>query len=725
MATRVTRPIRSQLSLSERLAAGAAYVVTLLVLALWAHDGWPPASSSGLWFYSAALAVLLAVFVSEPFYTSPKAALANSAALIVIAVTLSPERLEASKDVVANGRAVVIALAVLVFVLSAIAIFTRDRFDRLNRVAFALSVNLGAGYFLYGVAYVAGVYAAFAATPSKLAVLLAAPLLLAWSPAERAIRFFRGTRPSTRKPSRAKIVRTEDPGAAILHCGEQSIAVGQGVRAASGATGVVVDLTETTLPQQARAVFPRGTLLTAGAKLELLPFDDDSSASVVGYIDTGTTLNALRIAAPTAVSATDIAEGRLLFAPIRGQEVLFQVTGAAVQEESVAGENHYRYQLSAQKLGTWNEETSAFELVPWLPEPNTVVGLKTRADAYFDPEAIGTVPGSRYAIRLYPRKAVTFNTAILGILGSGKTTLAMELVCRTIRAGTKVLVLDVTGQYAKFFNTLIPATDSATRISDMENRLSNWHDRTGQDQDRRWGSSGELYRHLLVDAEDFLASDDPLRIYNPIAFTATTKEGFASSSGQAQVLRELSTPEKTSLIAEALLEAAKARGETDEGRVCLVIEEAHSLAPEPYDGLDRDDKAAVNKTARAVLQGRKFGYGCILITQRTANVTKTILNQCQTIFALRSYDKTGMTFLSNYLGDDYTRMLSAMPEYHCVAFGEGVSSAAPILMQLNHPDEFRTTYWDPSVDGLRPTPPAPEEPVEPDTEPDLDDDIPF
>jgi uncharacterized protein len=723
VATRVSKPARSHLSLGSRLIAGAAYVVTLFALALWAHDGWPPASSSGLWFYSAALAVLLAVFVSEPFYTSPKAALANSAALIVIAITLSPEGLQASKHAVASGRIALIALGVLVFILSATAIFTRDWFDRLNRIAFALSVTLGAGYFLYGVAYVAGVYAAFAKTPSKLAILLAAPLLLAWSPAERAIHFFRGTRTSTRKPSTARIIHTEDPGAAILHCTGRGIAVGQHVRTLSGATGVVVDLTETTIPHQARVVFPRGTLLKAGTTLELLPLDDESPAAVVGYIDTGTTLNALRIAAASAVSATDIEEGRLLSAPIRGREVLFQVTGAAVQEESVAGEDHYRYQLSAQKLGQWNEATAAFDLVPWLPEPNTVVELKTRADAYFDPEGIGTVPGSRYAIRLYPRRAVTFNTAILGILGSGKTTLAKELVCRTMNAGIKVLVLDITGEYEKFFGTLLPTTDSVARSNDIDNRLSDWHDRTTQDDDRCWGSSGEFLRLIRADVKDFLAGPDPLRIYNPVAFNATTKEGFASA-GTAQVLRDLTAPEKTSVIARALLDAAKESGETDEGRVCLVIEEAHSLTPEPWDGLNQEDKAAVNATARAVLQGRKFGYGCILITQRTANVTKTILNQCQTVFALRSYDQTGMAFLANYLGDDYARLLSSMPKHHCVAFGEGVSSAAPILIQLNDPEEFRTTYWDPSIDGLRPPSSPPEEPIEPD-EPDLDDDIPF
>ena len=55
-----------------------------------------------------------------------------------------------------------------------------------------------------------------------------------------------------------------------------------------------------------------------------------------------------------------------------------------------------------------------------------------------------------------------------------------------------------------------------------------------------------------------------------------------------------------------------------------------------------------------------FDMGCLLITQRTANVTKTILNQCNTIFAMRSFDKTGKDFLSDYMGREYAEKLSLL-----------------------------------------------------------------
>src|SRR6267378_56543 len=85
------------------------------------------------------------------------------------------------------------------------------------------------------------------------------------------------------------------------------------------------------------------------------------------------------------------------------------------------------------------------------------------------------------------------------------------------------------------------------------------------------------------------------------------------------------------------------------------------------------DRAAANGTARAILQRRKFGFGCLVVTQRPANVTKSILNQCNTILALRVYDATGMEFLRAYIGDDYANVLSALEDRHAVVFGRASS----------------------------------------------------
>jgi hypothetical protein len=98
---------------------------------------------------------------------------------------------------------------------------------------------------------------------------------------------------------------------------------------------------------------------------------------------------------------------------------------------------------------------------------------------------------------------------------------------------------------------------------------------------------------------------------------------------------------------------------------------------------NKDDTQHVNRTARVILQGRKYGMGCLLVTQRTANVTKTILNQCNTIFALQSFDQTGLDFLRNYMGEAYSHAISTLPSRHAILVGKASSSLRPILFRID------------------------------------------
>ena len=114
-----------------------------------------------------------------------------------------------------------------------------------------------------------------------------------------------------------------------------------------------------------------------------------------------------------------------------------------------------------------------------------------------------------------------------------------------------------------------------------------------------------------------------------------------------------------------------------------MFEEAHSLVPEWSSAANDGDRNAANGTARVILQGRKYGLGSMIITQRTANVSKSILNQCNTIFALRVFDDTGKQFLENYVGSDYAAMLPTLEERHAIAAGKALKLACPVEIELN------------------------------------------
>ena len=145
----------------------------------------------------------------------------------------------------------------------------------------------------------------------------------------------------------------------------------------------------------------------------------------------------------------------------------------------------------------------------------------------------------------------------------------------------------------------------------------------------------------------------------------------------------LSAAEKTRIIVEHIFINAKNLGETQEARYLIVFEEAHSLVPEWNSIANEGDKTATNGTAKVILQGRKYGLGSFVITQRTANISKSILNQCNTIFAMRVFDDTGKQFLENYIGSDYSNLLPTLEERHCVAIGKALKLKQPVILELN------------------------------------------
>ena len=281
-------------------------------------------------------------------------------------------------------------------------------------------------------------------------------------------------------------------------------------------------------------------------------------------------------------------------------------------------------------------------------------------------------------MRVNPSECVTHNTAILGILGVGKSYLSIELVERMIADGIKVICLDLTNQYEMLLADFIDPAHEAARLALLvaagQGGIANQTKDLG-------GSRNAFKRAVLEQVRLFMTAGDDhyLWVINP-AQHRVTKQVSGMFNGNADLTR-LTAAEITSIFSDAALIVCQELGMTDEARLCLVYEEAHSLVPEWNSVASEGDRMATATSARAILQGRKYGLGCLLITQRTANVTKTILNQCNTIFAMRTFDDTGKDFLGNYIGSDYAAVLPSLQPRPAVVFGkaQGCSTLITIL----------------------------------------------
>ncbi|HAT9483352.1 TPA: hypothetical protein JBD03_14290 [Legionella pneumophila subsp. pneumophila] len=120
-------------------------------------------------------------------------------------------------------------------------------------------------------------------------------------------------------------------------------------------------------------------------------------------------------------------------------------------------------------------------------------------------------------------------------------------------------------------------------------------------------------------------------------------------------------------------------------RICVVLEEAHTIIPEwNFAGSsDKSSQSLVNSIGQIALQGRKYEIGFLVIAQRTANVSKTILTQCNTVICFQAYDETSFSFLGNYVGKDLVQVLPNLKQYHAVVAGKAIKSNMPMIIDLS------------------------------------------
>ena len=422
----------------------------------------------------------------------------------------------------------------------------------------------------------------------------------------------------------------------------------------------------------------------------------DNSDSLVGIVAHETSITRLYF---EEVQENKITEGRLVKTFIAEKPVLYQIIGGKTNEEQVYQKNMNGFtRVEAQKIGFWDSQNKHFELVKWLPPLNTPVFLVDEINSEPDHEAIGYFPKSNFAAHIKSiHELVTHDTAIMGILGIGKSSLSFELIERMLSQNIKVICLDLTDEYSEQLKEFCYSYDNDKLYKDLIATTGIVGKTKFNNVPEDGGNLPEFSDAIDTYINNFITSnlDKNLLVFNPAQYNVWRQFGqyFGKPSDKA-AMASLSATEIAALFTEAALKACQKLGKVENGkaRVCIVYEEAHSLIPEWNTVVNDGDKAATNGTARAILQGRKFGLGCLIISQRTANVTKTILNQCNTIFAMRTFDDTGMGFLSNYVGNDYAEALPSLQERHAVFFGKASKCENPIMIRLNDRDDFKKVF---------------------------------
>lgn len=116
----------------------------------------------------------------------------------------------------------------------------------------------------------------------------------------------------------------------------------------------------------------------------------------------------------------------------------------------------------------------------------------------------------------------------------------------------------------------------------------------------------------------------------------------------------------------------------------LVMEEAHIY-------LNDDLKGMASKVVqRIVKEGRKYGIGAMIVSQRPSEINPTILSQCGTFFALRLTNGTDRSHITSAISDNLdglTGMLPILRTGEAIILGEAVK--LPMRTTIEPPPKNR------------------------------------
>jgi len=379
-------------------------------------------------------------------------------------------------------------------------------------------------------------------------------------------------------------------------------------------------------------------------------------------------------------SKASIQEGQLLEIKVGNKNVtvFYQIVEGITKIEQLENKNETGLIIGeAIQLGTWNQEKVKFEQFGWVPDINSPVYIASKIEnvELLDGEfQIGHIPNTNFPVIINKELALTHHTAVLGVTGTGKSVFSRNLIREYLKdKSIKAICIDFTGEYRGKFTDLNPfklvSDAKEIKLYEAFEWISKELEKFGNQQSKEG----------LKKCDDFIKE--------------TLKEGldaFLKSEDSQLCLFELPDVSNTASILEYTRQLFKAlfniaKNDRCYGhKVCVVLEEAHTVIPEwNFVGIsDKSSHSLLNSIAQIALQGRKYDVGLLVIAQRTANVSKTVLTQCNTIISFQEFDKTSSEFLSNYFGQGIANVLPNLRFRQAIAAGKALKSNVPMIFEV-------------------------------------------
>jgi DNA helicase HerA-like ATPase len=146
----------------------------------------------------------------------------------------------------------------------------------------------------------------------------------------------------------------------------------------------------------------------------------------------------------------------------------------------------------------------------------------------------------------------------------------------------------------------------------------------------------------------------------------------------------------TALISRLLFQYKlwQTRDEREKDPVLFICEEAHRYVPNHGEAQYKEAQDAIRRIAK---EGRKYGLGLGLISQRPSDVESTVLSQCNSWIVLRLSNSSDQEHVSRFLPDSLnglTKMLSALTRREAIFVGEAAALPSRIRIRKLSPEQL-------------------------------------
>ena len=190
---------------------------------------------------------------------------------------------------------------------------------------------------------------------------------------------------------------------------------------------------------------------------------------------------------------------------------------------------------------------------------------------------------------------------------------------------------------------------------------------------------------ILDSSEKFLIIDATSEYRSRLGFTSVAGSAINWTSPGTEVFEPSgSLPVECAKIITLAMNAAYA--EYVQGvnpiRRYILIEEAHGMLPEWNFVAKGPNTESVNESCRNILQARKFNITFILVSQRTAIISKSAISQCENYVILRTLDQTSLEYVESVVGADLKHIIPELGKYEAVCVGPIFNSDSPLIVNL-------------------------------------------